>query len=141
MSNCSICGRALSNPASIAAGVGPICGGRGYRNRIAGRFGNPRWGWSEIAEWEVVNHPCYSCKHFRFPNKGKELTLEDGNRRVSFPAKDPYTGKRPLNRATGREEIKTFPPKAIGGLCRYLNENWWTATRFGKMRPARAGTT
>jgi hypothetical protein len=27
---CSICGRALSDPESVAAGIGPVCGGRGH---------------------------------------------------------------------------------------------------------------
>ena len=74
--NCSICGRPLTNPSSVARGVGPICGGRQYLSRIYGKWGISGAGWSSIGEWETVNYPCYTCKNFQVPSK--EVRTKDG---------------------------------------------------------------
>ena len=116
MSKCAICGRALSNPQSVARGVGPVCGGRMYVSRIRSRYGSCIGGWSAIEEWEKVNCPCYSCKLFEFPAKGQEVKTEDGFRVIihglSFD----------------------FSKDAIGGYCKaykvlvdgnLINEHTW----------------
>ena len=102
MSNCAICGRPLTNTASVARGVGPICGGRAYMGRIMNRFGASGYGWSTHAEWEKVNNPCYSCRQFTIPGKEEE-TRQKGERMVAM------MGRR-----------RTFDLNAIGGYCAVL---------------------
>ena len=100
MTKCSICGRPLTNPTSVAKGVGPICGARNYSGRIRARHGSYLGGWTEIEAWEHVNNPCYSCKLFIFPNT--EETQEGG--RV----------------VTHKHLQKLFHLSAIGGFCKKL---------------------
>lgn len=104
MSSCRICGRPLSNPASVASGIGPICGSRNYRGRISLRFGSSLGGWTEIEAWEKVNHPCYSCKFFEFPTKGNEIETPK-NFRVEMHGL-----------------VQEFPKDAIGGFCKKVIE-------------------
>jgi hypothetical protein len=94
-----ICGRELSNPVSIRRGVGPVCAGRNYRNRIFRRYGSISDGWNKIEEWEAVNKPCYSCKFFSVPPKGGEVETDEGW----------------LVRFHGMEQ--TFTRNSIGGYC------------------------
>lgn len=80
---CAICGRPLTNPASIAAGVGPICAGRSYVSRIYQRFG-AQSGWGGIQEWAKVNNPCFKCKHFKFPDAKQEKRVSVKEYEVSM---------------------------------------------------------
>lgn len=98
---CQICGRALSSPESISAGVGPICGGRNYKGRISSRH-QGGYGWTNIQEWEAHNEPCYTCIHFQLP--GKEQEIEDGDEFLVF--------------MQGMAE--SFPADSIGGHCKKL---------------------
>jgi hypothetical protein len=102
---CGICGRPLSAPASIAAGVGPICGGRNYKGRIRDRHSSSLGGWKSLEAWEHVNEPCYTCKFFQVPGKDGEITLESGDRFV---------------RMEGLEQV--FSAQAIGGFCKKLDD-------------------
>jgi len=104
MASCAICGRALTSPASMAKGVGPICGGRFYMGRIMNRFGHSGYGWSTHAEWEKVNEPCYSCAHFTIPGKGEEV--KKGKERI----------------VTMKNRTKAFDLNAIGGYCSALKQ-------------------
>lgn len=107
--SCQICGRGLSDPKSVAAGVGPICGNRGYTGRVQNRHGSSLGGWSNLGEWEVVNHPCYSCKAFCLPKKDDEKPV-DGGFLVRYQERD-----QP-------EQIEFFGDNAIGGYCRKFEE-------------------
>lgn len=104
MSKCRICGRPLTARSSVATGVGPVCAGRGYQGRIRARFGSGLGGWSEIEEWEKVNHPCYSCKLFEFPHKDNEIIIPDGYRVEMHGVK------------------ADFDKNGIGGFCRNFLE-------------------
>lgn len=102
MSTCAICGRTLTNPASIAAGVGPICGSRNYLGRIQSRYGVGKGGWTSLSEWEAYNHPCISCEKFKVPPADCEEQVEAGYK----------------VRVNQLERI--FPLNAIGGYCKQL---------------------
>lgn len=109
---CQICGRPLSSPASIAAGVGPVCGGRSYTNRVKGRHASFSGGWKDLNAWETVNHPCYSCKWFKVPPKDGEVSYVDRvSGQVCYLARmkksDPWT---------------RFPPLSIGGHCSQMEQ-------------------
>lgn len=93
MTNCAICGRTLTNPASISRGVGPICGERNYLSRVYARHGLRGRGWSSIAEWETVNYPCYSCKHFIVPHSGAESSTADGLKVTIYGQERTFTDK------------------------------------------------
>ena len=84
MSTCAICGRPLTNPASIAAGVGPICGSRSYSSRIFARHGGGMNGWGGIDAWAKVNNPCFKCKHFKFPDAKQEKRVSSTSFEVSM---------------------------------------------------------
>lgn len=103
MASCSICGRPLTNPTSIRAGVGPICGKRNYTQRVASRWCGSN-GWESIEEWEAVNYPCYTCSHFSVPPEGGETDMPGGFKCVKM-----------------QEKVFLFEPEAIGGHCSVLD--------------------
>lgn len=100
---CAICGRPLSNPQSLARGIGPVCAGRGYGQRIFARHGCAVGGWTTFDAFHVVNTPCYSCKYFQFPVQ--ETPLEGGGWQVEMK---------------GGKKAKTTDSSAILGYCGQL---------------------
>lgn len=105
---CSVCGRPLINPASVAAGVGPICGGRSYTSRISARHSSRMGGWGGRDAWESYNRPCYTCTQFVFPKEGEEREIGDGF--LVYMTVD------------GQRYVETFDDlTAIGGYCKAVS--------------------
>lgn len=97
---CQICGRPLTSPESLASGVGPVCGGRGYQSRVSGRHGGKSWQGMEAFEQEC--NPCYSCQLFNVPHKDDEQPVDGG-----FVV-------------TMEQKSRRFGEDAIGGYCKAL---------------------